>query len=81
MRWSLVPALLAAWQPERRAQRLDELEDLALGIVTLQSPISTRNLRREVQSALPCEGREVRAAIGRLQDQLLITVAGGTLEG
>ena len=81
VRWSLVPALLAAWQPERRARRLDELEDLALGVGTLHGPISTRNLRREVQAALPCEGREVRAAIGRLQERLLITVAGGTLEG
>ena len=42
VRWSLVPALLAAWQPERRARRLDELEDLALGVVTLHGPISTR---------------------------------------
>lgn len=44
-------------------------------------PISTRQLRREVQGMLPCEGREVRAALGDLQDRLLITVAGGSLEG
>ena len=73
VRWSLVPSLLAAWQPARRARALD--------VVTLMGPISTRELRREVQGMAPCEGREVRAAVGDLQNRLLITVAGGSVKG
>ncbi len=81
VRWSLVPSLLAAWHPARRARALDALARLALDVVTLMGPISTRELRREVQGMVPCEGREVRAALGDLQDRLLITVAGGSVEG
>lgn len=85
--WQLFPAFRRLWGLHESVDRIlrdDALEPVArlmLQVVAVQGPLSSRELRQEVEALAGRNRRQYNAALHRLQEQCLITVVGGDLAG
>jgi hypothetical protein len=85
--WQHFPAFRQLWGLHSPVDRvlesgcLDPVERQMLQVVAIQGPIRSRDLRMEVQGAMGAKKRDYQAALRRLQERFLITVAGGSVEG
>lgn len=85
--WRLFPAFRRLWGLHDPVDRLMEsgllnpVERHMLQVVAIQGPIRSRDLRREVQALSGANKRQYQAALRSLQEQFVITVAGGSVEG